>query len=118
MLSDKFNIIDVDKTAFDVSQVNVVPTIVVNNTNALSGRDAFSWLQNELKTMVQGVESFGISSAYTYLGEERSECAMSTNFVPIDEAPTASAERHVVDEGKSPNDIQTAMERLKAERSI
>lgn len=117
MMLDQFNIIDIEKTAFDVSKVRVVPTIVVNNSRALSGRDAFSWLQNEIATAVSGVESFGMSSAFSYISEERAEVTMSSTFVNIDETPTASAERAPLDDGKSQGDVETAMERIKAERS-
>lgn len=115
MMMDQFQVIDVEKTAFDVSKVKVVPTIVVNNNRAFSGREAFSWLQNEIKNSVTGVESFGISSAYTYIGEERAECAMSTSFVKIEDSPEASAERHTKDDIRT-DDVASAMERLKAER--
>ena len=118
MMLDQFNVIDVDKTPFDVSKVTVVPTIVVNNNRALSGREAFAWLQNELKTMVTGVESFGVSSAFTYIGEDRSEVSMSSQFVDINEAPTASSEKHTADSGKVATDLDSAMDRLKAERAM
>lgn len=117
MMLDQFNIIDVEKTAFDVSKVRVVPTIVVNNNRAFSGREAFAWLQNELKSMVSGVESFGTSSAFTYIDEDRSEYSISSPYVSIDDSPTVSAERRTMDEGKSQADLETAMDRLKAERS-
>lgn len=114
---DQFNIIDVEKTAFDISKVKVVPTIVVNNNRALSGRDAFAWLQNELKTLVSGVESFGVSSTFTYINEERCEYTMSSPYVNINDAPTASSEKHTADTGRVNTDIENAMDRLKAERS-
>ena len=100
-----------------MSKVKVVPTIVVNNNRALSGRDAFAWLQNEMKNVISGVESFGTSSAYTYIEEERSEYSISSPYVSIDQSPVASPERHTMDEGKSLGDLETAMDRLKAERS-
>ena len=53
-MMNQFSIIDVEKTAFDVSKVKVVPTIIVNNNKALSGRDAFAWLQNEKKIKLRG----------------------------------------------------------------
>lgn len=118
MMLDQFNVIDVEKTPFDVSKVRVVPTIVVNNNRAFSGREAFAWLQNELKKMVTGVESFGSSSAFTYIGEERSEVTMSSLFADINESPTASAEKHTSDSGKVENDLDTAINRLKAERAM
>ncbi len=116
-MMNQFSIIDVEKTAFDVSKVKVVPTIIVNNNKALSGRDAFAWLQNEIKNQVTGVESFGISSSYTYITSDaptNSEFSMSSRFVDIDEAPTASAER--VPETEKAADLQSAMDRLKLER--
>tara|TARA_Y100000389_G_C17324028_1_gene444563 strand:+ start:567 stop:923 length:357 start_codon:yes stop_codon:yes gene_type:complete len=118
MMLDQFSVIDIEKTPFDVSKVQVVPTIVVNNNRALSGREAFAWLQNELKNMVTGVESFGVSSAFTYIGEDRSEFSMSSHFVDINEAPTASSEKHTADSGKAATDLDSAMDRLMAERSI
>lgn len=118
MMLDQFSVIDVEKTPFDVSKVKVVPTIVVNNNRALSGREAFAWLQNELKNMVTGVESFGVSSAFTYIGEDRSEVSMSSQFVDINEAPTASAEKHTADSGKAETDLDSAMERLRSERAM
>lgn len=118
MMLDQFNVIDVEKTPFDVSKVRVVPTIVVNNNRALSGREAFAWLQNELKNMVTGVESFGVSSAFTYIGEDRSEVSMSSQFVDINETPTASSEKHTADSGKMATDLDSAMDRLRAERAV
>lgn len=131
-LINEFNIIDVEKTAFDVSKVKVVPTIVVNNNRALSGRDAFAWLQNQLKSGVSGVESFGISSAYTYIGTDKAECSMSSMFVDVDEAPgqtdlsyeTENAGRHGGQEasrgGKSDkeSDIQQRLAQLRQERGV
>ena len=117
MMLDQFSVIDVEKTPFDVSKVRVVPTIVVNNNRALSGREAFAWLQNELKNMVTGVESFGLSSAFTYIGEDRSEVSMSSHFVDINETPTASSEKHTADSGKVATDLDSAMDRLRAERA-
>lgn len=119
MMMDQFNIVDIHKTAFDVSKIKVVPTIVVNNSRALSGRDAFAWLQNEIKNMVSGVESFGTSSVFTYIDGDRAEYSLSSQYVSIDDAPTASSEKHANDSDKSQrgNDLQDAMERLKAERS-
>lgn len=117
MMLEQFNIVDIEKTAFDVSKVKVVPTIVVNNNRALSGREAFAWLQNELKNAVSGVESFGTSSAFTYINEERSEFSMSSPFVNIDDTPTVSPERHSDDGNKLDLDLETAMDRLRTERS-
>ena len=118
MMMDQFNIVDIHKTAFDVSKVKVVPTIVVNNNRALSGRDAFAWLQNEVKNQVSGVESFGTSSVFTYIDEDRSEYSISSPYVNIDDAPVASAEKHMSDNSKAPElDLQSAMERMKAERA-
>jgi hypothetical protein len=118
MMLDQFSVVDIEKTPFDVSKVNVVPTIVVNNNRALSGREAFAWLQNELKNMVTGVESFGVSSAFTYIGEDRSEVSMSSHFVDINETPTASMEKHTADSGKADTDLESAMDRLRAERAM
>ena len=118
MMLDQFNVIDVEKTPFDVSKVKVVPTIVVNNNRAFSGREAFAWLQNELKNIVKGVESFGVSSAFTYIDEDRSEVSMSSQFVDINEAPIASAEKHTVDSGRVATDLDSAMDRLRAERAM
>lgn len=118
MMLDQFSVIDIEKTPFDVSKVQVVPTIVVNNNRALSGREAFAWLQNELKNIVTGVESYGVSSAFTYIGEDRSEVSMSSQFVNINEAPTASSEKHTADSGKVATDLDSAMDRLKAERAM
>ena len=119
MMMDQFNIVDIHKTAFDVSKIKVVPTIVVNNSRALSGRDAFAWLQNEIKNMVSGVESFGTSSVFTYIDDDRAEYSLSSQYVSIDDAPIVSSEKHANDSDKSQrgNDLQDAMERLKAERS-
>ena len=117
MMMEQFQVIDVEKTAFDVSKVKVVPTIVVNNNRAFSGREAFSWLQNEIANTVKGVESFGVSSAFTYIGEERAECSMSSPFVNIEDAPEATAERHSQDQSGTQDDLTTAMERLKAARA-
>ena len=118
MMLDQFNVIDVEKTPFDVSKVRVVPTIVVNNNRALSGRDAFAWLQNEVKRMVTGVESFGMSSAFTYIDGDRSEVSMSSQFVDIAETPTASSEKHSSDSDNIVSDLDSAMDRLKAERAM
>jgi len=118
MMLEQFSVIDVEKTPFDVSKVIVVPTIVVNNNRALSGREAFAWLQNELKNMVTGVESFGVSSAFTYIGEDRSEVSMSSQFVDINETPTASSEKHTADSEKGATDLDSAMERLRSERAM
>ena len=113
---EQFNIIDVGKTAYDVSKVRVVPTIVVENSRALSGRDAFAWLKNQVESAVHGVESFGTSSAFTYIGEDRAECIMSSNFVNIEDAPQASVEQT---SGRSnTEDVTTAMERLAQERKM
>jgi hypothetical protein len=118
MMLDQFNVIDIEKTPFDVSKVKVVPTIVVNNNRALSGREAFAWLQNEVKNIVLGVESFGMSSAFTYIGEDRSEVSMSSPFVDINDTPTASSEKHTADAGKVATDLDSAMDRLRVERAI
>jgi len=118
MMMDQFNIVDIHKTAFDVSTVKVVPTIVVNNNRALSGRDAFAWLQNEIKNMVSGVESFGTSSVFTYIDDDRAEYSLSTQYVNIDDAPSASSEKHENDSDNSRgSDLDDAMERLKAQRN-
>lgn len=125
---DDFNVIDVEKTVFDVSKVKVVPTIVVNNNRALSGRDAFAWLENELKNQVRGVDPHGTSSVFTFIGEDRAECTMSSQFADIDEIPhepmnapdalASSSQRREATAGRDTHgDIATAMERLKAERS-
>lgn len=118
MMLDQFNIVDIHKTPFDVSKIKVVPTIVVNNSRVLSGRDAFSWLQNELKNMVSGVESYGVSATFTYINEERSEYSMSSPYVDINDAPIVTPETHSSDTGKGTSDLDSAMDRLKAERSM
>ena len=120
-LINDFNIIDVEKTAFDVSKVKVVPTIIVNNNRALSGRDAFAWLQNEVKNQINGVETYGISSAYTYISNDApvsAEMSMSSRFVDVNEAPEVSAERVPEKDKQSAKsaDLQNAVDRLKAER--
>lgn len=117
MLLEQFNIVDVEKTHYDVSKIKVVPTIVVNNNRAMSGRDAFAWLQNEVKNMVTGVESHGTSAAFTYLNDDRAECTMSTKFVNINDVPEASSSSTKDDNGKN-TDINTEMDRLQAERSL
>tara|TARA_Y100000992_G_scaffold284807_1_gene235251 strand:- start:717 stop:1178 length:462 start_codon:yes stop_codon:yes gene_type:complete len=120
-LINEFSIIDVEKTAFDVSKVKVVPTIIVENTRALSGRDAFSWLQNQVKNAVVGVETSGISSVFSFIENDsisHGQCVMTQNFAQIEdisnEAPapdTASIKQ------KTDMDISSALARLKQERS-
>lgn len=116
MMMEQFNIIDVGKTAYDVSKVRVVPTIVVENSRALSGREAFAWLKNQVESAVRGVESFGTSSAFTYIGEDRAECVMSSPFVNIEDAPEASVEQR--SDRNNTEDVTAAMERLAQERKM
>jgi glutaredoxin len=117
MMIDQFNIVDIEKTPFDVSKIQVVPTIVVNNNRVLAGRNAFAWLQNELKNMVTGVETFGVSSAFTYVDEKRGEYSMSSPYIDIQDTPTVTTEKHVSDSNKPDLDIESAMSRLQQERS-
>lgn len=115
MMMDQFNVIDIDRTTYDVSKVKVVPTIIVTNNKALSGRDAFSWLQHEIDTSVSSVETYGTSSQYLYVGEDRAEFAMSSQFVPIEESEMIpQVESKPVSNKEA--DLADAMARLKSER--
>ena len=110
---DQFNVVDVEKTAFDVSKVKSVPTIIVDNNRALGGRDAFAWLMNRISTEVVGVDSRG--SAFAFIEGEGTgyECA-TLNYSQIGDVREAAPERAAG--GDAPPDIQTALDRLKAER--
>ena len=74
----------------------------------------FAWLKNQVESAVRGVESFGMSSAFTYIGEDRAECVMSSPFVNIEDAPEASREQR--SDRNNTEDVTAAMERLAQER--
>jgi glutaredoxin len=124
-LIDSFNIVDVMKTPTDVSKVKVIPTIVINHQRVLSGRDAFSWLQNEKKNIVLGVNNYdvkdgfaGASSAYTYIDEQVSENVMSGAFAEIPIEERSSGETHVQQESSGGSMLQDRIEAMKKERGM
>lgn len=108
-----FNVIDIEKTAFDVSKVRSVPTIIVDNNRALTGRDAFAWLLHRISNEVSGVE--GTSSHFSFIEGDGSgyECASSMSFAHISDIKEAAPE---VADTAGTVDVQTAFDRLKAER--
>lgn len=113
---DKFNVIDIDKTAFDVSKIKVVPTIVINNNRVFSGREAFSWLLNEIKVQVSAVETFGTSSVFTYIDTEKAECTMSSQFSDIEEPIVTTTDRNT--DKSMPVDLSAELSKLKIDRSL
>ena len=113
-MMDQFNVVDVEKTAFDVSKVKSVPTIIVDNNRALSGRDAFAWLMNAITNEVVGMDTAGSAFAYIEEGVDSGyECA-TMGFTHIGDVKEATPEGDTVD--SPPGDIQVALDKLKADR--
>ena len=124
---DNFNVVDVIKTPVDVSKVRVVPTIVINHQRVMSGRDAFAWLENEKKGLVQGVINYDVkdgfgyaSSAFTYIEGDSAETVMSGAFsdIPVEERATTANTTTPNSDVPASTALQDKIEAMKKERGM
>ena len=104
------SVVDVTRQRVDPRHIHAVPTIVVNNSTAHSGRAAFVWLIDELKrVIVPAMCEFGGMSAASLDGSDMCGRNLSSvNFKEPERMPEMSSMEN--------ESIESRLSRMKADR--
>lgn len=106
------NVVDVTRNPVDPRQVHSVPTIVVNHSTVYIGRDAFSWLLNELKTAISPTSMRFVHGAQPALLDDTDE-----DFTGLASVHFTEPEPLLQNQNTQNESVDSRLARMKAERT-